>query len=103
EGFFIDAASIPGVGPARKAALRSFGIETAADVTRRGVKQVKGFGDHLTQAVIDWKASCERRFVFRPNEAVTPAERQAVMAKMAAKRHRLESALTVGATELQRF
>lgn len=49
EGFFIDVASIPGVGPARKAALRSFGIETAADVTRRGVKQVKGFGDHLTR------------------------------------------------------
>ncbi|GDH46006.1 protein kinase YegI [Escherichia coli] len=103
EGFFIDVASIPGVGPARKAALRSFGIETAADVTRRGVKQVKGFGDHLTQAVIDWKASCERRFVFRPNEAVTPADRQAVLTKMAAKRHRLESTLTVGATELQRF
>ncbi|EJV7175195.1 helix-hairpin-helix domain-containing protein [Escherichia sp. 93.1518] len=103
EGFFIDVASIPGVGPARKAALRSFSIETAADVTRRGVKQVKGFGDHLTQAVIDWKASCERRFVFRPNEAVTPADRQAVMAKMTAKRHRLESALTEGAAELQRF
>ncbi|TGB74322.1 hypothetical protein CRI66_22555 [Escherichia sp. E4694] len=103
EGFFIDVASIPGVGPARKAALRSFGIETAADVTRRGVKQVKGFGDHLTQAVIDWKASCERRFVFRPNEAVMPADRQAVMAKMAAKRHRLEAALTEGAVELQRF
>ncbi|RID17341.1 helix-hairpin-helix domain-containing protein, partial [Escherichia coli] len=31
------------------------------------------------------------------------ADRQAVMAKMTAKRHRLESALTVGATELQRF
>ncbi len=61
EGFFIDVASIPGVGPARKAALRSFGIETAADVTRRGVKQVKGFGDHINQAVISWKASCERR------------------------------------------
>lgn len=84
-------------------ALRSFGIETAADVTRRSVKQVRGFGDHLTRAVIDWKASCERRFVFRPNEAVTPVDRQAVMAKMTAKRHQLESALTVGATELQRF
>ncbi len=65
---------------------------------------MKGFGDHLTQAVIDWKASCERRFVFRPNEAITPADRQAVLTqKMAAKRHRLESTLTVGATELQRF
>ena len=103
EGFFIDVASIPGVGPARKAALRSFGIETAADVPRRGVKQVKGFGDHLTQAVIDWKASCERRFVFRPNAAVTPADRQAVMAKMTAKSQRLEAELTEGAAELQRF
>ncbi|EGO8360394.1 hypothetical protein EYW98_13235 [Escherichia coli] len=103
EGFFIDVASIPGVGPTRKAALRSFGIETAADVTRRGVKQVKGFSDHLTQAIIDWKASCERRFVFRSNEAVTLADRQAVTAKMAAKRHRLEAALTEGAAELQRF
>ncbi len=59
-------------------------LKQPADVTRRGVKQVKGFGDHLTQAVIDWKASCERRFVFRPNEAITPADRQAVMAKMTA-------------------
>jgi DNA-binding helix-hairpin-helix protein with protein kinase domain len=34
DGCFIDSASISGVGPARKAALRSFGIETAADVSR---------------------------------------------------------------------
>ncbi len=78
-------------------------LKQPQNVTCCGVKQVKGFGDHLTQAVIDWKASCERRFVFRPNEAITPADRQAVMAKMTAKRHRLESTLTVGATELQRF
>ncbi len=66
-----------------------------------GVKQVKGFGDHLTQAVIDWKASCERRFVFRPNEAITPAtsgngenDRQTTSAGIN---------VAVGATELQRF
>jgi DNA-binding helix-hairpin-helix protein with protein kinase domain len=36
---FIDRANIAGLGPSRKAALRSFGIETAADVTRSRVMQ----------------------------------------------------------------
>ncbi|MCX8516947.1 MAG: helix-hairpin-helix domain-containing protein, partial [Rhodoferax sp.] len=60
ECHFIDSADISGVGPARKAALRSFGIETAADVTRNRVMQVRGFGESLTRAVTDWKASVER-------------------------------------------
>lgn len=50
---FIDAATIPGVGPAKKAALRSFGIETAADIDRHKVRAVLGFGDILTRAVVD--------------------------------------------------
>ena len=53
DGCFIDVASIPGVGPARKAALRSFGIETAADASRSKVMQVRGFGESLTRAVTD--------------------------------------------------
>jgi DNA-binding helix-hairpin-helix protein with protein kinase domain len=50
DGCFIDTANIPGVGTARKAALRSFGIETAADVSSSRVLQVRGFGDGLTRA-----------------------------------------------------
>lgn len=46
---FIDRATISGVGPAPKAALRSFGIETAADVSRNKVMQVRGFGEGLTR------------------------------------------------------
>lgn len=38
EGFFIDVVFIFGVGFARKAALRFFGIEIVVDVIRRGVK-----------------------------------------------------------------
>jgi DNA-binding helix-hairpin-helix protein with protein kinase domain len=37
DRYFIDRANIPGVGTNRKAALRSFGIETAADVNRGSV------------------------------------------------------------------
>lgn len=100
---FIDNASISGVGPARKAALRSFGIETAADVTKNRVLQVRGFGDGLTRAVMDWKASCERRFVFNPANAVSTADRNAVLAKFGTRRVAIEGTLTGGAAELQRL
>lgn len=64
EQFYIDDVRIRGLGPARKASLQSFGIETAADVVEADVRQVKGFGGALTQALLDWRASHERSFVF---------------------------------------
>jgi DNA-binding helix-hairpin-helix protein with protein kinase domain len=103
DGCFIDSANIPGVGPARKAALRSFGIETAADVTRSKVLQVRGFGEGLTRAVIDWKVSCERRFIFNPANAVSVADENAVRAKFGTRRATLEASLGAGSTQLQRF
>jgi DNA-binding helix-hairpin-helix protein with protein kinase domain len=102
ERQFLDAASISGVGPAKKAALRSFGIETAADVTWNKVISVKGFGEVLTRAVVDWRKACERRFVFNPNLAVTEADKNAVRAKNATRKRALEITLNAGAAELQR-
>lgn len=103
DTFFIDSASISGVGPTRKAALRSFGIETAADVSRNKVMQVRGFGEGLTRAMTDWKASCERRFVFNASNAVSTADRDAVRGKFGARKVKIEAALTRGAGELQSF
>jgi DNA-binding helix-hairpin-helix protein with protein kinase domain len=100
---FIDSASIAGVGPARKAALRSFGIETAADVTRDRVMHVRGFGESLTRAVLDWKAGCAREFTFNPAHAVSQADRDTVRAKFAARRVQLERALTAAPEELQQL
>jgi DNA-binding helix-hairpin-helix protein with protein kinase domain len=103
DRFFIDRANIPGVGPARKAALRSFGIETAADITRGSVMQVRGFGQGLTRALLDWRASCERGFTFNPNTAVSDADRCAVRAKFAIRKATLAGVLSNGPAELQRF
>lgn len=100
---FIDRADIRDVGPARKAALRSFGIETAADVERNRVRQVRGFGERLTTAMMDWRKSCERRFTFNPSQAVSDAERAQVRSKFAAKKASIEARLSNGAAELQRF
>lgn len=102
ERHFIDAVSISGVGPAKKAALRSFGIETAADVTWNKVIAVKGFGEVLTRAVVDWRKACERRFVFNPHLAVTEADKNTVRAQIATRKRTLEITLNAGAAELQR-
>lgn len=100
ERFFIDKAQISGVGPARKAALRSFGIETAADVTKGRIRQVKGFGEGLTRAMLDWRASCEKGFKFNPATAVTDQDRQRVRAQVASRRMNIESSLSSGLQEL---
>lgn len=42
EGFFIDVASIPGVGPARKAALRSLVLKQPRMLPVVGLSKLKG-------------------------------------------------------------
>ncbi len=103
EHSFIDSADISGVGPTRKATLRSFGIETAADISKNRIRQLRGFGDSLTRALTDWRASCERRFVFNPATAVTDADRNAVRAKIASRKAFLANTLSAGPGELQRI
>ncbi|EJN10127.1 helix-hairpin-helix domain-containing protein [Herbaspirillum sp. YR522] len=103
DGCFIDSAVINNVGKARKAALRSFGIETAADVTKARVMQVKGFGANRTRDVLDWKASCERRFVYNPANAVSGADRDAVLHKFRLRRVILEKSLGAGPNELRQL
>lgn len=102
ERHFLDAATISGIGPAKKAALRSFGIETAADVTWNKVISVKGFGEVLTRAVVDWRKACERRFAFNPKLAITEADKNAVRTKIATRKRTIEITLNAGAAELQR-
>jgi DNA-binding helix-hairpin-helix protein with protein kinase domain len=100
---FIDSANISGVGPAKKATLRSFGIETAADADSRRVRSVRGFGEVLTRAVVDWRKSCERQFVFNPRNAVSDTDKNAVRTKIETRTRVIEEALKSGAADLQRF
>lgn len=103
DTWFIDYASIPGIGPARMAALRSFGIETAADVTRSRIMQVRGFGEGLTRALLDWKDSCERRFRFNPAVGVSRVDRDAVRTNYSSKKVALERTLAAAPAQLQQF
>ena len=66
DQFSIRSATVSGIGPARKATLISFGIETAGDVNRISVLQVPGFGDVMTKNLLDWRARHESRFRYSP-------------------------------------
>lgn len=103
ETFLIARASITGIGDGRKTMLRSFGIETAADVTKNRVMQVHGFGHGLTGELLKWRAVCERKFRFDSTRAVSPRDQQAIHAKYLTRRRVLEQALSAGPIELDRF
>ena len=98
---FVDDADIPGIGPSRKATLVSFGIESAADVAADAVRQLPGFGEALTSAMMYWRKECENKFVFDPKQALSTDDLKALKAKFGAIRHSLENTLAQGPQELQ--
>lgn len=99
----IDQASISGIGHARKITLRSYGIETAADVTSNAILGVHGFGPTYTAKLLTWRASIERRFTFDPQKGVDPADRQSVEREIGTVQAKIEQGLRSGSAELRRI
>ena len=67
ESFRIRNYKIVGVGPAKLAALASYGIETAADATPEKVLRVPGFGAINSKLLFEWRKKCAHGFVCNPN------------------------------------
>ncbi len=97
----IDNANISGVGPARIAALRSFGIESAADINRKAVERVPSFGPKLTDKLLQWRKRVESRFVFNPALAVTQQDLKRVEQEVQTLKQKLASELAGGADRLE--
>jgi DNA-binding helix-hairpin-helix protein with protein kinase domain len=76
--------------------LASFGIETAADIDPRKIRRIKGFGKSLTDELVGWRKSLERRFVFDPTKGVDPADMAALEQKFHQRRTQIESTLRAG-------
>lgn len=72
-------------------------------MTWNKVIAVKGFGEVLTRAVVDWRKACERRFVFNPRIAVTEADKNSVRAQIAIRKRTIEVTLNSSVAELQRL
>lgn len=103
EQFFIDKAGLSGIGPANRATLASFGIETAAEVEWNRIRRLKGFGDVKTRTLVDWRKSLERNFRFNPSQSVTQADINQVRQKVQARAQAIQQELRQGLAEIQNF
>ncbi|MBK1841664.1 hypothetical protein JHL17_30120 [Azospirillum sp. YIM B02556] len=101
DRFRLDAATIPGIGDGRKVTLQSYGIETAADVTRDRILNIPGFGPALTNKIMNWHRTVSTRFVFNPNQGVDPVEINKVEAEILKRKQEIEVTLARGPAELQ--
>lgn len=98
EQFQIQEAKIQKVGAAKKAALISFGIETAADVTLEKVLQVNGFGQKSAQQLVKWREEIESQFEYSPRTNHVDSQfRQTIEADIEAKARVLRKQLGNGA------
>jgi DNA-binding helix-hairpin-helix protein with protein kinase domain len=66
--------AIKGLGPAKIAALMSYGIETFADVTPEACQAAPGVGYHISQALLAHRALLEGQF--KPTGTPSPLEIQ---------------------------
>jgi DNA-binding helix-hairpin-helix protein with protein kinase domain len=68
DTFYISRALIKGIGPGRLATLASYGIDTAADISKSRLLGLPGFGQAIASPLLVWRANLEKRFVYQANE-----------------------------------
>lgn len=102
ENHRIGAAKIRGIGPNLTAALASWGIDSAFNVTYLGVLRIDGFGPSKAKALETWRRGIEARFVYDPRPNPTDArERDRINREAAQKGEQLRNRLSRGPQELR--
>ncbi|MEA2501614.1 MAG: hypothetical protein QOD01_1725 [Actinomycetota bacterium] len=101
DRFRIAGANITGIGPGRASMLASYGIETAADISRKAIADVPGFNRMLTLELVRWRRGKEASFRFNANEPVDRRDIEAMDVLLAARRRELLSGLREGPASLR--
>jgi DNA-binding helix-hairpin-helix protein with protein kinase domain len=101
DQFQIASAKIKGLGSAKTATLRSYGIETAADIAKARIEAISGFGPATSALLLTWRQTLEKNFRYDPNQQVDPAEIARVRTEIAEERSRVEAALRSRLMELR--
>ena len=91
---FIDNYQSVQIGANNRAALRSFGIETASDITLSRLASVPELNDAVRGELILWRQQMEKSFVFDPGKGADKAEIQTLF-------HRFQPRLSAGEHELR--
>jgi DNA-binding helix-hairpin-helix protein with protein kinase domain len=81
--------------------LASYGIETAADISRGHIAAIPGFNRMLTLELVRWRRDREATFRFNPNEPVDRRDVEAMDIELAARRKELLTALREGPASLR--
>ena len=86
----IEDAKLSNIGPARCVVLRSWGIDTAADIEEEHIKEIPGFGPRaLTDKLIAWRNEKIGAFTPTTHAVVDPLVIQQIDRKLASRRTRL--------------
>jgi DNA-binding helix-hairpin-helix protein with protein kinase domain len=101
ERYPISQAEIKGIGDGRKATLRSYGIETAADIERSRIESISGFGPAMAGTLLSWRASIERVFIFDSTQPVSSADIRAIKNDIARQSADLATQLRQSLSNLQ--
>lgn len=94
--FSVEQATIHGIGPSRTAMLASYGIETAADVTRRKVSQVPGIDSALAASLMRWRRGHREAFVYDPTAPVDRRDIAEIDRALEARRQELMALVRQG-------
>ena len=99
--FRIEDAKLPNIGPARCAVLRSWGIDTAADIEVAKIAEIPGFGKSLTDKLVIWREMREKAFVPTTNAIIDPLEVQKIDRQLATRRTKLMKELREKIAEVE--
>jgi DNA-binding helix-hairpin-helix protein with protein kinase domain len=97
----IEDGRLHNIGVARCVVLRSWGIETAAEVDGTKITTIPGFGRNLTDRLVNWRWGLEQNFKFTPMSLTDPIEVQKLDRELAARRIRLVKELRTGIAGLE--
>ncbi len=98
---FISDHDISDIARGRKAALSSYGIETAYDISEEKVYEVPGFGAVYTARLLEWRRTIESEFKYDAAAGVPVQQQQALDSKYSQERQRIEMTLLSGEAELK--
>jgi len=79
ENCHLDACSSPRLTENRRAALRSFGIETAADIDPHRIQTIPGFDAALAHELVSWRKQQEGRFDFDEEKRASASDIQGLI------------------------
>lgn len=103
---YIHDAIISNIGTQRKATLASFGIETAADLSREKILNIPGFGPSLTADLLAWRQIIENKFRRNPPTNLPDLDQTKatqIQQRFLNKKNELEAKLRNGPKQLERL